>query len=96
MDVIQNFGPDEVVAKGLFTQFYRNKDSLISIHDMLATSGVPVYDSVIRRCSAVDHSLRVRRPLAKCASRSLAAQDYGEFTSEYLSAFKEVEEDGIA
>lgn len=96
LDIIQEFGPEDVAVKGLFTQFYHHRDALSVIHGMLATSGVPLYDSVIRRCAAVDHSVLVKRPLAKCASRSAAAQDYRDFTVEYLEAAGEVEKDGIA
>lgn len=96
LDVIQDFGPEDVTVKGLFTQFYHHRDALSVVHEMLATSGVPVYDSVIRRCAAVDHSVLVRRPLAKCASKSAAAQDYKDFTVEFLEGAGEVEKDGIA
>ena len=96
MDLVYNFAPEDVAVRGLFTQFYRNKDTFASIRNITETSGVPVYDNVIRRCSAVDHSILVRRPLAKCASKSTAAQDYRDFTEEYLEWVKEVKEDGIA
>lgn len=96
MDVINGFGSDNVIAKGLFTQFYRHRDLLASVRDVMSTSGVSMYDNVIRRCAAVDHSIRVKKPLMKCASRSTAAQDYKDFTLEYLGEFKEVEKDGIA
>lgn len=96
LDIIRDFCDDDVAVKGLFTQFYRHRDSLSAIHDMMATSCVSVYDSVIRRCSAVDHSILVRRPLAKCASKSTAAQDYRDFAMEYLNISEEVERNGIA
>ena len=53
MDLVYNFGPEDVAVRGLFTQFYRNKDTFASIRNITETSGVPVYDNVIRRCSAV-------------------------------------------
>lgn len=96
MDIVYDFGPEDVVVRGLFTQFYRNKDTFVSIKNITETSGVPIYDNVIRRCSAVDHSILVRRPLAKCASKSTAAQDYRDFAEEYVSRGKEAQEDGIA
>lgn len=96
MDVIRDFGSEHVKARGLFTQFYRHRDTLDSVRSMIETSGISVYDNVIRRCSAVDHSIQVRRPLIRCASRSTAAQDYWDFTEEYLEMSKEVKEDGIA
>lgn len=83
-EVIQDFGHGQVKAGCLFTQFYRNKDLLKIVHNILDTQDVMVYENVIRRCSAVDHSVLVRRPLLKCASKSNAALDYMDFTKEYL------------
>ncbi len=96
LDVIQEFGSNILTVRGLFTQYYRHKDVMVSISSMLETSGISVYDNVIRRCSAVDHSVLVRRPLAKCASKSIAALDYQDFTLEYLKIHGEVKKDGIA
>ena len=93
-EVIRDFGHGQVKAGCLFTQFYRNKDILKVVRRVLDTENVMAYENVIRRCSAVDHSVLVRRPLLKCASRSSAALDYIDFTREYLK--KEEGEDGIA
>lgn len=84
LDIIQDFGGGEVTAGCLFTQFYRHKDAIRSVESVIRTHDVKIYDSVIRRCSAVDHSILVRRPLASCASKSTATLDYEEFTDEYL------------
>ena len=84
LELIEEFGHKTVTAGCLFTQFYRNRDSLRTIREILDTQSVQVYENVIRRCSAVDHSLSVKRPLARCASRSNAALDYRDFTKEYL------------
>ena len=101
MDAVDNvvipIKPERFSADGLaclFTQFYRNKDILKVVRHILDTENVMAYENVIRRCSAVDHSVLVRRPLLKCASRSSAALDYIDFTREYLK--KEEGEDGIA
>ena len=93
-EVIRDFGHGQVKAGCLFTQFYRNKDILKVVRRVLDTENVMAYENVIRRCAAVDHSVLVRRPLLKCASRSSAALDYIDFTREYLK--KEEGEDGIA
>lgn len=95
LEVVKSFGCEHVVVKGLFTQYYRHKDALKSINSIMTTSEVAVYENVIRRCSAVDHSILVRRPLAKCASRSIAAADYKDFAAEYLKDWQEVGKDGI-
>lgn len=93
-EVIRDFGHGQVAARCLFTQFYRNKDILKVIRQILDTQNVTAYENIIRRCSAVDHSVLVRRPLVKCASRSSAALDYIDFTREYLK--KEEGANGIA
>jgi len=84
LDIIREFGGQRITSGCLFTKFYRNKDTLQAVREIIRTTEIGVYDNVIRRCSAVDHSTLVRKPLAKCASRSAAAQDYVDFTAEYL------------
>lgn len=93
-EVIRDFGHGQVKAGCLFTQFYRNKDILKIIRRVLDTQDVMIYENLIRRCSAVDHSVFMRRPLLKCASRANACLDYIDFTREYLK--KEEGQDGIA
>lgn len=93
IDVIQEFCHGKVTAGCLFTQFYRNRDSIKAVNHVLNTQDIVVYDNVIRRCAAVDHSVLVRRPLARCASKSYAALDYMDFTREYL---EREEKHGIA
>lgn len=83
-DIIREFGHGSVSAGCLFTQFTRNRDSVKIVSDVLNTQEIQVYENAIRRSSAVDHSILVRRPLARCASKSTAAQDYRDFTEEYL------------
>lgn len=83
-DVIREFGHGMVTAGCLFTQFVRNRDSVKIVSDTLTTQDIQVYENAIRRSSAVDHSILVRRPLARCASKATATQDYRDFTDEYL------------
>lgn len=89
-DIIRDFGQGKVTATGLLTNFYRHKDIIRMVKSMVSAAEVPLYDNVIRRCSAVDHSILVRRPLACCASRSAAA-DYMDFTDEYIAKKGDVE-----
>lgn len=84
LDIIYAFADPRVHTGCLFTQFYRNRETVGLVQNVIRTTDVMVYDNLIRRCAAVDHSLRVQRPLAKCASRSTATQDYRDFTEEYL------------
>lgn len=84
LDLIREYGKQLVTVGCLFTQFYRQRDALKAIRGVMETNTVLVYENVIRRCAAVDHSIQVRKPLARCASRSTAALDYADFTKEYL------------
>ena len=83
-DIIREFGHGKVTSGCLFTQFSRNKDTVKIVNEVLQTQITKVYQNAIRKSSAVDHSLLVRRPLSKCASKSAAAQDYIDFLEEYL------------
>ena len=84
LDVIREFGDPRVHAGCLFTAFYKNRETVALVQSVMSTMDVMVYNNLIRRCGAVSHSLKVRKPLAKCASRSTAAEDYRDFTDEYL------------
>lgn len=84
LDVIREFGDKRVHAGCLFTAFYKNRETVELVQNVMNTMDVMVYGNLIRRCGAVSHSLKVRKPLAKCASKSTAAMDYRDFTDEYL------------
>ena len=84
MDVIREFCDKRVHAGCLFTAFYKNRETVELVQNVMNTMDVMVYGNLIRRCGAVSHSLKVRKPLAKCASKSTAAMDYRDFTDEYL------------
>lgn len=84
LDVIREFGDPRVHAGCLFTAFYKNRETVALVQNVMSTMDVMVYNNLIRRCGAVSHSLKARKPLAKCASRSTAAEDYRDFTGEYL------------
>lgn len=94
-DIIDAFGSGRLSCRCLFTQFYRTKDTVRMIREIMdGNPELEFFDNVIRRSSAVDHSVSVCRPLLKCASKSTAAQDYMDFTREYLE--REGKENGIA
>ena len=84
LDIIEEFGGDKIRSGCLFTAFYKNRETVGLVLDVIKKSDVPVYENLIRRCGAVGHSLKVRKPLARCASKSTAAVDYSDFTDEYL------------
>lgn len=84
LDIIQEFGGDKSRPGCLFTAFYKNRETVGLVMDVIKKSDVPVYENLIRRCGAVGHSLKVRKPLSRCASKSTAAIDYSDFTDEYL------------
>lgn len=84
LDIVHEFGSADVEVGCLFTKFYRNKETIKVIQNVIQTHNVCVFDSVIRRHSAVDRSVNRHRPLMKCASKTAAALDYKEFTEELL------------
>ncbi|MDO5391002.1 MAG: ParA family protein [Eubacteriales bacterium] len=94
LDIIREYGHGCVEAGCVFTQFYRNRDTLKTVKDILNTQDVRIYNNIVRRSSFVDHSVLVRRPLGRCASKSKANLDYMDFTKEFLE--KEGAKDGIA
>lgn len=52
--------------------------------EMLNGSGVPLFNSVIRRTCTVDESTFVREALSQYNPRCTAAQDYRKFALEYI------------
>ena len=50
--------------------------------DVLRTSSLPVYDTVIRRCTAVGESTYARKPLRAYAPKCSAAEDYAALAEE--------------
>lgn len=93
-EIIRDFGGGGLTAACLFTQYYKSKDTIKAIEYIIKMQQIAVYSNVIRRTSAVDHSVLMCRPLLKCASKSTAALDYMDFTKEYLE--REEKQDGIA
>lgn len=94
-EIVREFAHEDTAMTGLFTQFYKTKDSLNMVHEIMASNAdMEFFQNVIRRCSAVDHSLAVKKPLARCASKSPAAQDYTDLVTEYLE--REENAHGIA
>lgn len=83
-DLIDEFTHGSVNVGCLFTWFVKNKDTVRIVNDILGKESIKVYANVIRRNSAVDHSILVKRPLARCATKASATQDYRDFTREYL------------
>ena len=86
LDVIREFCDKRVHAGCLFTAFYKNRETVQLVQNVMNTMDEMVYGNLLRRCGAVSHSLKVRKPLAKCASKSTAAMDYRDFTDEYLES----------
>lgn len=83
-DMIHEFTHGSVNVGCLFTWFVKNKDTVRVVNDILSKESIKVYCNVIRRNSSVDHSILVKRPLSRCATKSPVTQDYRDFTREYL------------
>lgn len=84
VDVVREFCGEDVMLGCLFTKFYRNKQTIKVIQDVIQTQDVMVFENVIRRHPAVDRSVDRRRPLLRCASKASATLDYKDFTEELL------------
>ena len=80
-----SLGDKQIHAGCLFTEFYKNRETVELVRNVMSTMDVMVYGNLIRRCGSVPHSIKVRKPLAKCASKSTAAEDYRDFTEEHLA-----------
>lgn len=84
IDIVNEYGTNGMEISCLFTQDYRSRDAKRAIEHVIETTNIAIYSRTISRSCAVDHSVYVHRPLAKCASRSTSEEDYLEFTKEYL------------
>lgn len=80
----------EVEASCLWTMYARGKMEREVMREIMAEYDCRVYESVIRRSSAVEKSERRHRPLLKCASKAPATLDYMEFAKEFLEEMEAV------
>lgn len=69
---------------GVLVTMWRNADVVIQAEDVLRSSGVPVFRTVIRRTDIVDESTFQREPLVVYSPRSAACVDYRRLVKEYL------------
>lgn len=75
----------------LFTMFRKNKMSMENIKGIMWDYEYPVYDTVITRTEDIVAAENMRKPVALCRSKSMAAADYKEFTDEFLGRDKDAE-----
>lgn len=68
----------------VITKYRSNRGNNEMIRGMLEQPLFPMMETVIRYDTKVSHSIRVCKPLMKCASKGKAAMDYLELANEYL------------
>ena len=82
--VQKNFNP-EVMLAGCLVTFYKNDDVNNQGIAFLKKSGIPMFESCIRRTNAKPmESTFAKLPLASYSARCGAAQDYKKWVKEYL------------
>ncbi len=69
---------------GVLITMWRNVDVVNQAEKILRGSGVPVFETTIRRTDIVDESTFQREPLVVYSPRSAACVDYRRLTAEYL------------
>ncbi len=85
LGILADAGADPDSAKILFTMIScRNPTQKKQIRKIIDTCNCGVYGNAIQRCIAVERSEALKKPLMKCASTSNAAQEYMDFTKEYM------------
>lgn len=69
---------------GALVTMWHNAEVVIQGEDLLRRSGIPVYDTTIRRTDKVDESTFARLPAHSYSRRCSAGQDYLRFVDEFL------------
>ena len=69
---------------GVLITMWRNADVVHQAEKVLRDSGVPVFETTIRRTDIVDESTFQREPLVIYSPRSAACVDYRRLVAEYL------------
>ena len=69
---------------GVLITMWRNVDVVNQAEKVLRGSGVPVFETTIRRTDIVDESTFQREPLVAYSPRSAACVDYRRLVTEYL------------
>lgn len=73
----------QIRAKALITKFHKSP-ACVQGEAALRASGVPVYDTVIRRSEKVTESIFQMQSLQAYSPQSAAGRDYRAFVAEYL------------
>ena len=73
---------------GVLITMWRNVDVVNQAEKVLRGSGVPVFETTIRRTDIVDESTFQREPLVIYSPRSAACVDYRRLVTEYLERGK--------
>lgn len=91
IDQAKEYNPDIHIAGCLATMFNGRASQIRTIRRIMESGEVKVFDTCISNSEAVNTALEARKPVSLHRSRSTAAEDYKNFTEEYL---KEVLGDG--
>lgn len=75
---------DDLKLKVLITMYQNNRVTRDGIEKLMETTNYELFHSVIRNTCKCVESISKKKPLAKCASRSTACQDYEGLTEEIL------------
>lgn len=82
---IENIHNENVTYGCLITKYAKSKAVNGAIEKLVTEYDYPMYQTVIRRTSAVPGSTFARKPLLKYRHKDKATLDYIDFTEEYLS-----------
>lgn len=83
LGVMRKVNPRLTLA-GVLITMWRNAEVVHQAEKILRDSGVPVFETTIRRTDIVDESTFQREPLVVYSPRSAACVDYRRLTAEYL------------
>lgn len=83
INAMKKVNPSLTLA-GVLITMWRNVDVVNRAEKVLRDSGVPVFETVIRRTDIVDESTFQRQPLNVYSPRSAACVDYRRLVKEYL------------
>jgi len=83
IDGVRQIRPQIKVA-GVLVTMWHNCAAVTQGEALLRQSGLPVFETHIRRSDKVDESTFARQALDTYSPHCAAARDYGDFVSEYL------------
>lgn len=83
IDALRRVQPNVKIGGALVTMWH-NADVVTQGEELLRRSGIPVYETVIRRTDKVDESTFARDAVHRYSRRCSAGRDYLRFVKEFL------------